>query len=628
VGRFTLEEFFLSILGVPLRRLVHPITLAFALLIVVGIALSYLVSSQRADHEMVQHTMEVKEALIAAQLSVSEAETSMRGFLITGRDDYLTPFVTSKDLLPLHIANIQKLTADNSVQQAAIAKLRPAIEELLMVLDQRIATYRDRGQAAAFAAITGRSKALADESVGLLRGMIAEEDRLLRERQTDAERTATSVQVLAIITLVFAVIFGALNGFEGSLRRREIEQGHAALHESHERLKAEVKGRERAETQLRQAQKMEAVGQLTGGIAHDFNNMLAVIIGALDIIRKRVKAGDHNIDSLLENAIGGAKRGAILTQRLLAFSRQQALEPEVLNVSRMVSGLSELLRRSLGENIQIEIVHGAGLWPIRADSSQLENALVNLAVNARDAMPDGGKLTIETENTTLDAQYAADNDIAPGDYVMISVTDTGTGMPPEVIARAFDPFFTTKGVGQGTGLGLSQAFGFVKQSGGHVKIYSELQRGTSVKIYLSRHDGALNNAETANTAAPTQAAHTPCVVLVVEDDDSVRRLTVASVEELGFTVYEAPGAKKGLEILDAHGDIQLLLTDVVMPEVTGRQLAEEARKRRPDLKVLFTTGYTRNAIVHNGTLDPGVHLLSKPFTLEQLSQAIHRVMGT
>jgi len=618
-----------SFLGVSIRRLTHPITIAFALLIVVGIALSTLVGTQRTDHAIVQHTMEVKEALSATQIAVYEAETGMRGFIITGRDDFLAPFLVAKDILPLHIGNIQKLTADNARQQDAVARLKTIVDELLVVLEQRIGTYRTQGQAPAFAAITGRSKALADEAIGLLKGMIIEEDRLLLDRQADAERTAVAVQILAIVTLVFALIFGTLNAVEGSRRRKEIEAGHAALHESHERLKAEVAEREGVEMQLRQALKMEAVGQLTGGVAHDFNNMLAVVIGALDIAKRRIGAGDHNIGGLIESAIDGAKRGATLTQRLLAFSRQQALEPAVLHCNRMVSGLSDLLRRTLGENIQIEIVQGAGLWRIHADGNQLENALVNLAVNARDAMPNGGRLTIETENTALDARYAVEHALKPGEYVMISVSDTGTGMPPDVIARAFDPFFTTKDVGQGTGLGLSQVFGFVKQSGGHIKIYSELGRGTAVKIYLPRFDGTLDAQEEDKHAAPLgEAAHRPAVVLVVEDDETVKLLTVASVEELGFTVVSASNAKDALKILDSRNDITLLVTDVVMPEVTGRQLAEEARKRFPDLKVLFTTGYTRNAIVHNGTLDPGVHLLSKPFTLEQLSQAIHRVMET
>jgi len=613
-----------------LRRVVHPAVIAFALLIVVGVALTWLVRAQRLDHEWVMHSMEVREAVGQARLGIFEAETAMRGYLITGREEFLIPFVKAKDLLPLQISNIRQLTADNPRQQENIDKLTPLVERLLPTLQQRIDIFKTSGQAAALASITGITKTLADEANAVIDAMIAEESRLLGDRQATNERNAFLVQFLAIATLIVAVTVGALNGIESSRRRKEIEAGHAALLQSHERLKAEVQQRESIELQLRQAQKMEAVGQLTGGIAHDFNNMLAVIIGALDIARKRMSEGDHNVQRLIENAIDGAKRGATLTQRLLAFSRQQALEPKVLNVNRLLAGLSDMLRRSLSESVHIEIVQGAGLWHVFADHHQLENALLNLAVNARDAMPDGGRLTVETENTTLDARYAEDNGIEAGNYVMISVTDTGAGMPAHVISRAFDPFFTTKAVGQGTGLGLSQVFGFVKQSGGHVKIYSEVNRGTTVKIYLKRHDVAAGSVE-LDQALSTQgqlatAAHTPATVLVVEDDDTVRMLTIASVEELGFTVHAAPGAKEALKILAADKNIALLLTDVVMPEVTGSQLAAEARKMRPDLKVLFTTGYTRNAIVHNGTLDAGVHLISKPFTLEQLSQAIHRVM--
>jgi CheY-like chemotaxis protein len=371
---------------------------------------------------------------------------------------------------------------------------------------------------------------------------------------------------------------------------------------------------------------MEAVGQLTGGVAHDFNNMLAVVIGALDIARKRLTQGNTNIAHLIDNAIEGAKRGATLTQRLLAFSRQQALEPQVLDVNRLVGGLSEMIRRSIGEAVSIEVVQGAGLWSVYADANQLENAIVNLAVNGRDAMPQGGRLTIETANVDLDARYALENRIMPGPHVLISVTDTGSGMPPDVAARAFDPFFTTKAVGQGTGLGLSPVFGFVKQTGGHVKIYSELNRGTSVKIYLRRHDAAAPRAETRPPEKDVAEGHRPAVVLVVEDDDTVRMLTVAGLEELGYTVVATSHAKDALKVLDERRDIGLLLTDVVMPGITGRQLAEQAAARIPGLKIMFTTGYTRNAIVHNGALDAGVHLLTKPFTLEQLSQAVRRVM--
>jgi PAS domain S-box-containing protein len=392
---------------------------------------------------------------------------------------------------------------------------------------------------------------------------------------------------------------------------------------------AEREGREalaRAEEQLRQAQKMEAVGQLTGGIAHDFNNMLAVVIGSLDLLGRRIGADDARAKRYVDAATDGARRAALLTQRLLAFSRQQPLRPEAIDVNKLVTGMSDLIRGSLGSDIRFETVLAGGGWRTHADPNQLENVLLNLAVNARDAMPEGGRLTIETQNAHLDARYAAAHlGVAAGQYVLIAVTDTGSGMPEEVIAKAFDPFFTTKEVGRGTGLGLSQVYGFVKQSGGHVKIYSEPGEGTTVKVYLPRLIGA--QGEAAEEGAPEMPlGERQEVVLVVEDEPAVRQFTVDALVELGYRVLEADGAAAALRLLDAHPEIVLLFTDVVMPDVNGRKLADEARRRRTDLKVLFTTGYTRNAVVHNGVLDPDVELIGKPFTVEELAAKMREVL--
>lgn len=381
-----------------------------------------------------------------------------------------------------------------------------------------------------------------------------------------------------------------------------------------------------AEAQLHQAQKMEAVGQLTGGIAHDFNNMLAIVIGSLGLLKRRLAKGDLNIERFADSALEGANRAATLTQRLLAFSRRQPLKPEPIEVGRLVSGMSEMLTRTLGETIQTETVLSAGLWRSHADPHQLESALLNLAVNARDAMPAGGKLTIETANVDLDERYAARHPgLAAGQYVMIAVTDTGSGMDADTMAKAFDPFFTTKDVGKGTGLGLSQVYGFSRQSNGHVKIYSELGRGTSVKLYLPR------SAVQDEVAGPVSAkglayADGAITILMVEDEPAVRQFGAEALAELGYRVLEADGAATALRLLDAHDEVALLFTDVVMPDVDGRKLAEEAKRRRPDLKVLFTTGYTRNAVVHNGVLDPGVELLGKPFTVEQLGAKLRSVL--
>lgn len=385
-----------------------------------------------------------------------------------------------------------------------------------------------------------------------------------------------------------------------------------------------------AQEALRQSQKMEAVGQLTGGIAHDFNNMLAVVVGSLELLGRRLAGGDARAQRYLEAAADGARRASLLTQRLLAFSRQQPLQPEAVDVNKVVAGMSDLLRHSIGAEIRLETVLAGGLWRSFADPNQLENIVLNLALNSRDAMPEGGRLTIETQNAHLDDRYASGHPgTVAGQYVLIAVTDTGSGMSREVIDKAFDPFFTTKAVGKGTGLGLSQVYGFVKQSGGHVKIYSEMGQGTTIKIYLPRLVGAsAGSADAPDFDRSLPLGDAREVILVVEDETAVRRFSVDALNELGYRVLEAEGAVGALRLLDAHPEIMLLFTDVVMPDVNGAKLADEVRRRRPDLKILFTTGYTRNAIVHNGVLDPGVDMIGKPFTLDALATKIRSVLET
>jgi PAS domain S-box-containing protein len=388
---------------------------------------------------------------------------------------------------------------------------------------------------------------------------------------------------------------------------------------------------QRAQEQLAQAQKMEGIGQLTGGVAHDFNNLLTVIIGNLEAMQRALQAPPIERDRVsrsIDNAMRGAQRGASLTQRLLAFSRRQPLDPKPVDGGRLVVAMSDLLRRTLGEHIAIETVLAGGLWQVLADPNQLEIAILNLAVNARDAMPSGGKLTIETANARLDETYAAhDADVVAGDYVVISVTDTGVGMTREVQARAFEPFYTTKDIGHGTGLGLSQVYGFVKQSGGHVKLYSEAGLGTTVKIYLPRLPG-----DEAAVAAPEPAAVAPRsgtgqTILVVEDDDDVRADSTGILRELGYSVLEASIASSALHAVERHPEIKLLFTDIGLPGgMNGRQLADAARRLRPDLKVLYTTGYARDAIMHDGRLDPGVTLVQKPFTYATLAAKLAEIL--
>ena len=402
------------------------------------------------------------------------------------------------------------------------------------------------------------------------------------------------------------------------LASRRAMQESAAL----ARLKDEKLRRESAEDSLRQTQKMMAVGQLTAGIAHDFNNLLTGIGGALEMIGRRLPDASPELARFVDLGRAGVSRAAELTQRLLAFSRQQPLKIEAVDANRLVAGMSELLRRTLGEKVKIETVLAGGLWHARADAAQLESAILNLAINGRDAMADGGTLTIETANAHLDDAYAASNDAVAGQYVMIAVSDTGSGMTQETIARAFEPFFTTKPRGQGTGLGLSMTFGYVKQVGGHLNIYSEIGRGTVVKVYMPRAvDEAKQGAEPAQQ--PLHATDGSLVVLVVEDDPVVREFAISACREIGCTVYHAGDGTQALAVLEAHDDIGLLFTDVGLPgTMNGRQLAAVATERWPGLKVLFTTGYTANAIVHHGVLDPGVNFIGKPFTITALGAKI------
>ena len=387
-------------------------------------------------------------------------------------------------------------------------------------------------------------------------------------------------------------------------------------------LKSEIEGRRAAEAQVRQLQKMEAVGQLTGGIAHDFNNMLAIVIGGLDLLKRRLKGSDPDALRLVNASYEGASRAAQLTAQLLAFSRRQALSPRVLDVGEQVERMSDLLRRTLGETSRIEVAAAGDLWPVRADATQLESALLNLAVNARDAMPGGGRLAIRVENARLGEDYAAAvADAAAGDHVLIAVSDTGTGMTPEILERVFEPFFTTKDVGKGTGLGLSMVYGFVRQSGGHLNIQSAPGEGTSVRVYLPRWAG---EADTELSAGPEEAVQGALeTVLVVEDEEQVRALAVEMLGALGYRVLEAEQGEAALAMLEREGDIALLITDVVMPDVNGRELVERARRGRPDLRALYITGYARDVVDAGGGDMP---LLTKPFTIEQLGAKVRATL--
>ena len=435
------------------------------------------------------------------------------------------------------------------------------------------------------------------------------------------EARAWSEDEVSLVEQVAERTWDALQRAAAESKLREL---NSTLEQRVEERTAELIKTEEA---LRQSQKMEAVGQLTGGIAHDFNNMLSVVMGSLDLLARRMATDDARVKRYIDAATDGARRAANLTQRLLAFSRQQPLRPEPVEVNRLVTGMSDLLRHSLGSAVQLETVLAGGLWSVNADPNQLENVILNLAINGRDAMPDGGKMTVETQNAHLDSRYAAEEiGIEPGQYVLIAVTDSGCGMPQAVIDKAFDPFFTTKEVGKGTGLGLSQVYGFVKQSGGHVRIYSEVGQGTTIKLYLPRLLGHKPAAESSALDGDVPLGDSHELILVVEDEPAVRQFSVEAVTHLGYRVLEADSGAAALRLLDAHDDIALVFTDIVMPEMNGARLAELIREKRPNMRILFTTGYTRNAVVHNGIVDPGVELIGKPFTVEELAARLRTML--
>jgi signal transduction histidine kinase/DNA-binding response OmpR family regulator len=442
-----------------------------------------------------------------------------------------------------------------------------------------------------------------------------------------AERLARGIAAQAAVAIDSARLYQASQREIEARKRIEADLQHFNQ-TLEQRVSAEITARMKVEEALRQAQKMEAVGQLTGGIAHDFNNLLTVIQGNLETIERRFGDVSPQLRRAVEAGLRGTERAATLTHRLLAFSRRQPLDPKPLDLNKLVAGMSDLLRRTLGEAVTIKNVLAIDLWRTAADTNQLESALLNLAVNARDAMSEGGQLTIETANTVLDGSYAARHaEVVPGDYVVLAVSDTGTGMPQSIIDRAFEPFFTTKRVGQGTGLGLSQVYGFVKQSGGHVKIESEPGKGTAIRLYLPRligGDASENDAMPRLALPSTGRGET---ILVVEDDDDVRAHSAGTLRELGYRVVEAPDGATALRVLEDRPDVELLFTDVGLGGgLDGRQLGDAARQRRPALKVLFTTGYARDAIVHQGRLDPGVALIVKPFAYAALATRIRQII--
>jgi signal transduction histidine kinase len=601
--------------------------MAFVAVAMAGIVWSSV--AQQQGSELVRRTMEVESHLYQLLSLVEDAETGQRGYLLTTNESYLAPYLNASGALDGEFKSLAGQLSDPG-QQQALATLTRQTQEMMAMLSNSIDHQRAGERDQALDAIrSGAGKASMDRARANIAQMVAGEEHLMDLRQGQLDRTTYWLFVGTVAIVIMTMALGLIAIVNERRQSRGLAASHSSLSFVSEKLVQEGEQRGLIEQQLRQSQKMDAIGQLTGGIAHDFNNMLAIVIGSLDILKRRMSRGESKLERFVDAAMEGAERAAVLTHRLLAFSRQQPLAPKPIEINRFVAGMSEMLRRTLGEHVRLETILAGGLWRTHADGSQLENAILNLAVNARDSMPDSGRLTIETANASLDDSYAAAHpDVTAGRYVMIAVSDNGTGMSAEVIAKAFDPFFTTKGVGKGTGLGLSQVHGFVKQSGGHIKIYSEAGQGTTVKMYLPRFLGV---GETSTRPEPIREIRTgdaTQIILVVEDEGRVRHLTVEMLRELGYTVLEADGAASALLLLKANPKVNLLFTDIVMPDVNGRQLADEAQRNDLALKVLFTSGYTSSAIVHNGVLDDGVQLISKPFTLEQLASKVQGVFNS
>ena len=716
--------------------------LGLILLLIAGLTWTQI-NATRAARIWSQHTDEVLSAIQSLDLAAHDAETGQRGFLLTGDDDYLVPYEQALGRVTFLEGDLQRLTADNTVEQDRLRQLSPVLQRKLEELAQTVQLRRDGDTGGAMRIMLTKSGLRYMQRISSILGQMTTEERgLLQDRLASADQHGMRFRMLllaGIVLALLALMWGArmLNRAWLQTYRMEAEQRTVALrlhtsldslsqgvavfsaerrltdwnpcfeqllalpkallrigtpysifveHTAAEAPKPEAQAnndalpagflesetqirhglsrpgepvvyersrsdgrrlevrrttmpdggfvltitdmtkRAEAEAVLREAQKMQAIGQLTGGIAHDFNNLLTVILGNLEITRAKL-AGDAALHGRIERATWAAQRGATLTAQLLAFARKQPLAPTPIDIALTIPDLIPLLRRTLGEHIDVRYVETAGLWPAMADAAQLESAVLNLALNARDAMPGGGRLTIELANKVLDENYARQHaEVTAGDYAMLAVSDTGHGMSREVASRVFEPFFTTKPDGQGTGLGLAMVFGFVKQSDGHVKIYSEPGEGTTVRIYLPR---AAFAPARQPASAPVDLPSGSATILVVEDEPSVREISVAILADLGYRVLEAGDGEEGLRVFGAHAsEIDLLLTDVVLPgKMRGRALAEQMSAIRPAIKVIYMSGYTENSIVHHGRLDEGVHLIAKPFKREQLARKIADVLA-
>jgi signal transduction histidine kinase/ActR/RegA family two-component response regulator len=613
------------------RRAANILALAsFGLVILAGLLAAAMVERVNSAADWVAHSLEVEGRASELLGRLQDLELAKRGFLLTRSNGFIPSYDEARTAIPQALAKLHSLVADSRDQTARVDRMGLSIQDILTTTARTIELGRNGQFAEATAsAMTGRGQQTLESFRAIVDEFNAAESDLLKKREA-AEATARAI-MLGMVLIILASAAGAALGallLSGALIR-ELRQRTEALAE-------ETRVRKDAQAILAQTQKMESIGQLAGGIAHDFNNLMTVVIGNLDSAERRLARGGpadaSSIGRPIAAAMQGARRAASLTQRLLAFSRQQVLSPQQADLNRLVASLSEMLTRTVGETIAVETILGSGLWPTFVDVSQLENAIVNLVVNARDAMPSGGRITIETANASLDEAYCRQfGDVAPGQYALLSVSDTGTGISPEHLSKVFEPFFTTKSASMRTGLGLAMIYGFVKQSKGHIRIYSEVGHGTTAKIYLPRMIGAAR-AKSVPAAARGESAQSPTarpgeVVLMVEDDEDVLDSTVTLLRELGYSVLAARNGAAALAQLRGSERVDILFTDVVLPQgMNGRALAIEAAALRPTLPVLFTTGYARNAIIHDGRLDPDVQFLAKPYTQQDLAQKLRAVL--
>jgi signal transduction histidine kinase/ActR/RegA family two-component response regulator len=672
----------------------------------------------RAGRAHILKSFQTLATVRAIDQAIQDAERGQRGFLVTGREDYLAPYLDGVGRLPDLVARLQRLTSANPEEQSHLLTLQSDLTTKTNELAATIAAMRTQGFAAARAIVNNDS---GQRSMGAIRrdlmaigelenALLAEQlasDAAIQDRLTATFVIATAISAAALLlgaamlalanrrkakfgrllqatldsvreSVATLDVAGRLQAWNAGfarmlgLSRDELRHGERVFERRSPLARAlgealapsaqdgpgsrpvvsdytdesghifelyrsrtamgeqvatilDVTHQRRSEDALRQAQRIEALGQMTGGIAHDFNNLLTIFMGSLERLRRDLR-DDTQALQRLELMDVAVRRGARLTQQLLAYARRQPLQPTIVNLGHLMTELMPLLRRAAGESIVVECISSDGLWNTTVDVSQFQSAVLNLTINSRDAMPQGGKLTIEVGNATLDDGYAVQHaEVRPGQYVMFAVTDTGTGMDPKTLAQSIDPFFTTKPIGQGTGLGLSQVFGFVKQSNGHLKLYSEVGQGTTVKLYLPRT--LMGEPAQAVRVVPVHTGTGHETILAVDDDETVRITVAVMLEDLGYRVITARSGVEAEEILLRSPEIDLVFTDVVMPgPVNGRQLAERARRIKPGIKILFTSGYTENAIVHNGQLDPGLELLSKPYDVTLLAAKVRRVL--